>query len=331
MSLRNAPNHPAKKTPPLALRISITDRCPMRCLYCMPPAGVPKKNHDEILTFEEIARFVRVLKSAFDVSKVRITGGEPLIRTGVVDLISMLSGQGIDDLALTTNGQLLSEMADDLKRAGLKRVNVSLDSLDEATFRELTGGGRLQETLEGIGAAVHHGLLPVRLNAVVLRGINDTEVGALARFGIEHGCEMRFLELMPIGTAKGVWKDLFVPADEVRKGVEEAFRLEPLDHEAGQSSRNFRASDGQGRQGIIGFISPETQPFCLGCTRIRLTSTGRLISCLADGKGLDIRGLLRNNEPKSVPALQNIVSEMIACKGVRSAFETSRPMVDVGG
>jgi len=324
------PHRRRQHRPPLSLRISVTDRCQLRCVYCMPPTGVPKAHHDDILTFEEIVRFVRALRSRFRLDKVRITGGEPLIRPGIVDLVAMLAAEGIDDLALTTNGQQLAEMAGDLKRAGLRRVNISLDSLDEGSFAALTRGGRLHSTLNGIEAAVRAGLTPVKLNTVVLRDYNDTVVADIARFGLAAGCQVRFLELMPIGCAADA-PDLFVPVDEVRSRLEPHFSLEPLAHERSSSSRNFRASDAYGRRGTIGFIPSRTEPFCEGCRRIRLTSTGRIVSCLALGEGPNVQALLGRSDPAAGRELADIVATELAGKCARTAFRTHRPMAAVGG
>ena len=315
----------------LSLRISVTDRCQLRCSYCMPPEGVPKKSHSDILSFENIVRFVRTLKSSFGISKVRITGGEPLIRPGIVELIRLLSREGIADLALTTNGQQLADMAGDLKRAGLHRVNVSLDSLDERIFWKLTGGGRLQRSLEGIQAALRNGLTPLKINMVVLRGINDHEVSSLARFGLEHGCQVRFLELMPIGCAKEKFDELFVGAQETHQSLEKGFSLKEIASQPSQSSRNFRAWDRDGREGMIGFISPTTKPFCQNCKRVRLTSTGQLIACLAKGSGPSVRKLLQDDTPRARRALQQLVSEQLCQKRSDRKFHTHSPMVAVGG
>ena len=320
-----------RKSAPLSLRISVTDRCQLRCSYCMPADGVPKISHSEILSFEEIIRFVRMLKSSFDLAKVRITGGEPLVRPGIIELVRLLSAEDIADLALTTNGQELAQMANDLKRAGLRRVNVSLDSLDDQTFWNITGGGQLQQSLAGIRAALRNRLTPLKINMVVLRGINDQEVSALARFGLERGCQVRFLELMPIGCAKEMFADLFVPAWEVRERLESCFSLTAIAPQPGQSSRNFQASDCLGRKGIIGFISPTTEPFCQDCRRVRLTSTGQLISCLAKGCGPSIRNLLRDNTPTATRALHRLVAEQLCQKRSDRKFHTHSPMVGVGG
>ncbi|KKO11076.1 hypothetical protein LCGC14_0015520 [marine sediment metagenome] len=318
---------------PVSLRISVTDRCQVRCFYCMPPEGVPACDHADVLRFEQIVRFVRAVKDHLGLSKAHLTGGEPLVRAGIVDLVSMLAAEGVDDLALTTNGLRLGEMAGDLRAAGLNRVNVSLDSLAEHTFASLTGGGSLQDVLTGIETALAEGLTPVKLNVVVLKGVNDHEVVGLAEWGLQRGCWVRFLELMPIGFAQRQHKDLFVPASEIRKRLEQIFTLEPLAETCGASSRNFMATarDSAGRSGIIGFITPETEPFCRGCRRLRLTSTGRLIACLAQDHGAEIRELLGDAGPAAEQELKETVTHLLGLKGPRTSFPEDRVMSTVGG
>jgi len=313
---------------PLSLRISVTDRCQLRCVHCMPPEGVAKLSHEDILTFEEILYFVRVVKARFDLSKVHVTGGEPLVRAEIVRLIRMLAGEGIPDLVLTTNGQALSGKAHDLRRAGLRRINVSLPSLDEKTYAELTRGGALGRTLRGIAEAQEAGLSPVKLNTVVLRGWNDGEIERLAAFALERGCTIRFLELMPIGCARALAADRFVPAAEIRRRVESAFALTPLAYEPGRSSRDFTAEDRRGRRGVVGFISSETQPFCVGCARLRLTSTGEVIGCLSRGRGSSVRKFLQSNQDGRIAAA---IRRVLADKARRPDFCSRRPMVAVGG
>jgi GTP 3',8-cyclase len=313
---------------PVSLRLSVTDLCDLRCFYCMPPGGVEQKDHDAILRFEEIVWFVRFLKAHFGLKKVRITGGEPLIRRGVVDLIGRLAAVGLDDLALTTNGQHLPDMAAELRDAGLDRINVSLDSLVPDRFHEITRGGGLQRTLAGIEAALATGLSPVKLNTVVLRGVNDDEVGTIARFALAHGCPVRFLELMPVGCGRPVFDELFVAASEVRQRLEESLVLTPKSITPGSSSREFSAVDGHGRQGVVGFISAVTHPFCSECSRLRLTADGQLIGCLADGIGTSIRDLLG---PGGEDELVRVTHSVLESKRRCSTFASRRPMVAVGG
>lgn len=315
----------------VSIRLSVTDRCQMRCLYCMPREGVSTVAKAEVLSFEEMAAFVRAVRSSFPVSKVHITGGEPLVREGVVRLTAMLSAQDVGQLALTTNGQLLSRYARPLRAAGLTRVNVSLDSLVGETYRRLTRGGTLERTLEGIHTALECGLTPVKLNVTVLRGINLPELADIARFALRTGCTVRFLELMPIGPATERHSEWFVPAYEVRTALQAEFELEPIGEEAGGSTRQFRMTDRAGNSGTVGFISSLTAPFCKGCSRIRLTSTGQLIGCLAMGSGRDIRELLREDGAENRRRLLECVGKALAAKRNGRRFVTTRPMVEVGG
>ena len=321
----------APRRQPLSLRISVTDRCQLRCVHCMPPDGVAKLPHEDILTFEEILYFVRVAKARFDLFKVHVTGGEPLVRANVVRLIRMLAAEGIPDLVLTTNGQDLAGKANALRRAGLRRINVSLPSLDEKTYAALTRGGALRRTLRGIAGAQAAGLAPVKLNAVIFRGWNDGEIERLAAFALESGCTIRFLELMPIGCARALAADRFVPAAEIRRRIEGAFALTPLAYEPGRSSRDFMAEDRHGRRGVVGFVSSETEPFCVGCARLRLTSTGEVVQCLARGAGLPVRDLLRRPSPSAERALVKALESLLVQKCARESFSTARPMVAVGG
>jgi len=316
---------------PVSLRISVTDRCDERCLYCRPAEGVTLVPRRDVLRFEEIIRFVRAVKADFGLSKVRLTGGEPLIRRGLADLVRRLSLEGIGDLALTTNGQRLADMAAVLCRAGLRRVNVSLDTLDRTTYRRLTRGGNLSRTLAGIEAARACGLKPVKLNMVVLRGINDHEVVPLARFGIERGCEVRFLELMPIGVAAPSHERWFVSSAEVREQVARAMELVPLAEEPDRASRSFLARDAAGRSGRIGFVSPCSEPFCRTCRRLRLTATGRLLGCLGQTRGIDVRALLRGSGEPDETLLCGAVEEALRLKRGGRRFAEQELMVRIGG
>jgi len=316
---------------PISLRLSITDRCQLHCLYCAPPNGVEEPSLSEILDFEEIIRFVRMVKRCFGVSKVHITGGEPLLRPGVTDFVAMVAREKIADLALTTNGQLLGTMATDLKRAGLHRVNISLDSLNAATFRWLTRGGELRHTLAGIEAALHCGLAPVKLNVTVLRNVNSYELVDIARFGLERGCQVRFLELMPIGPAAERFGDLFVPSAEVLTNLGEAFDLKPAPPPSSKSSWNYLARDRRGRKGIIGFISSQTAPFCHDCRRLRLTATGQLIGCLARGEGPNIRPFLRDGDSCDREPLVEAIHNTLRLKRNAGRFSTRELMARVGG
>ncbi len=316
---------------PVSLRVSVTDRCDLRCIYCLPPGGATLAAHDDVLRLEEIVEFVGIIQRRFGLTKVHLTGGEPLVRRGIVDLVRMLADAGAPDLAMTTNGLSLREMALPLRQAGLGRINVSLDSLQAETYRALTRGGDLGRVLDGIAAAGLVGFEPVKFNTVVLRGINDREVVPIAQFGIERGCAVRFLELMPIGVAQAGYKDRFVSSAEVRAQVASAFELRALPPVPGGSSRNYRAIDADGRQGVVGFISPCTEPFCAGCRRLRLTATGRLLGCLAQAEGPQVRRLLPARTPEDEAHLAEAVEQALRLKRNARRFDEQRLMGRVGG
>lgn len=297
----------------------------------MPPEGVTKLAHADILSFEEIVRFVAAMNQAFDVSKVHLTGGEPLIRRNICDLISAIAREGISDIALTSNGQRLAELAPALRKAGLNRVNVSLDSLDQQVYTQLTRGGIVEKTLEGIKEAARANLQPIKLNVIVLRGYNDLEIPRLVRFAFENHFHMRFLELMPIGCAGISFDRLFIPVSEIREKLEKCVQLVPLDYKRGNSSQDFSAVDADGRFGTVGFIASHTRPFCNGCTRMRLTSTGQLVTCLATGEGIDAGHYLRSGSEDDISLLQHLVARELDSKCVRGAFTTERSMAHVGG
>ncbi|MHC4563313.1 MAG: GTP 3',8-cyclase MoaA [Planctomycetota bacterium] len=315
---------------PISLRISVTDRCQHRCLYCMPAEGVPKCSHDEIVSFEEIVRFVRTVQSHLGVTKVHLTGGEPLVRANIVDLVDQLARIEAEDLALTTNGHGLRELAPRLKRAGLKRINISLDTLSPETFCNLTRGGRLQDTMAGLDAALQCGLTPIKLNTTVLRGINDHEVVPLVRFAMASRCEIRFLEVMPIGPAQQHFDRWFVSSAEVRAALSQAFELVEDSRRPGVSARPYRITDGQAHT-TVGFISSNSQPFCAGCRRLRLTAAGQLVGCLAMGEGPNIRSLLASTRPAAQELLVEQVLQALRLKRTDYTFVTENLMSHTGG
>jgi len=275
------------------LRISVTDRCNIRCFYCMPDENLRFLPRREILSFEEIARVAHVA-AALGVNKLRLTGGEPLVRSNLAELVRMLAGiEGIDDLALTTNGILLAEQAQQLKDAGLQRVNVSLDGLSEETFRRIARRDGLDRVLAGIHAACRVGFQKIRLNAVAIRGITEDEVVPLGRFAREHGLEMRFIEFMPLDAEQHWQSEQVLGGEEIRRILEDEFGpLVPVDRpDPSQPAVDFVFADGAGR---IGFINPVTQPFCRDCNRLRLTAEGKVRNCLFSIEEWDARALLRS-------------------------------------
>ena len=279
-----------------ALRISVTDRCNFRCTYCMPREAFgpdhPFLPKGEILSFEEIERLARVF-IGLGVRKIRLTGGEPLLRRDLPVLIARLAAlPGLEDLAMTTNGGLLSELAPALRQAGLHRLTLSLDTLRPERFRELCDTTiPLAKVLAGLEAAVAAGFPPPKLNCVLQRGINDDEVEALAAFARERGHTLRFIEFMDVGTTNG-WKlDAVVPAAEVRARLASHWPLAPVEESPdGRVAERWRYQDGRGE---VGFIASVTAPFCGGCDRARLSAEGRLYACLFAAEGLDLRGYLR--------------------------------------
>ncbi len=315
----------------VSLRISVTDLCQYRCLYCTPPEGVQLFSRWRILRYEEMLAFVRIVKKHLGLAKVRITGGEPLVRADVVDFVGMLAKEGIEDLALTTNGRLLAKLAPELCRAGLKRVTVSLDSLSAETYGQITRGGDLQAALDGIEAAQRVGLSPVRVNTTVLRGINDSEIVPLAGFAIEHGLTLRFIELMPLGYVAQNFQRWFFSSQEVLEALGREFEVQALLRGGGSSSREYSIRDSAGRGGTIGVISSTSQPFCCDCNRLRLTATGELIGCLAKGEGDTVLPLLRTEGAINEAQILRHAQEAMQQKRRGTDFSSDRNMVKVGG
>ena len=280
------------------LRISVTDRCNFRCCYCMPRdvfgTDFPFMKTSELLTFEEITRLTKLF-AGLGVRKVRLTGGEPLLRHGIERLVEQLTGiDGIDEVAMTTNGSLLAKRARSLRDAGLARVTVSLDSLDPEIFRAMSDVKiPVTRVVEGIAAAAAAGLTPVKINAVVKRGVNEGQgILDLAAFGRDHGYVVRFIEFMDVGATNGWQLDEVVPAAEIVETINAAWPIEPLDPDyVGEVAARYRYLDGVGEVGVITSIS---QPFCGTCTRARLSAKGELYTCLFAGLGHDLRTPLRN-------------------------------------
>ena len=319
-----------RKKSPVSLRISVTNRCQARCLYCTPEKYL-KRNLKDVISFEEILRFVRTLDRRYEVEKVRITGGEPLLRNGLVDLIGTLSDMGIGDIALTTNGQSLKKQARSLKTAGLKRVNISLDSLNPETFTKLTRGCELSRTLDGIDTAIALGLTPVKINMVVMKDVNDGDIGEMANFGIERGVQVRFLELMPIGITDEQFKTWFVSSEVVMKRLSKTYAFTPLPVGVSHSSRNFTIENEQGKTGIVGLISPTTVPFCTGCRRLRLKADGKLVGCLARNNEYDIRPLLKDDQSVESPLFAETIETALHTKNGYGCFSNKIPMAEIGG
>ena len=276
------------------LRISVTDRCNFRCRYCMPEEGMVWMDKRELLTYEEIER-IAVIFSELGISKVRLTGGEPLLRRDLHLLIEMISNiPGIDDLALTTNGFLLTEQAYKLADAGLNRINISLDSLDQTKFNLITRRNYFDKVWKGIETVETLGICPIKINVVLVRGINDDEILNFAHLARDRPLIIRFIEFMPIGADDGWSNDKVVPSEEIIEIMERGLgkKLVQTENPKSQAAEEFMFEDGVGN---IGFISSVSQPFCSQCNRVRITSDGKLRTCLFSQKETDLKRLIREN------------------------------------
>lgn len=276
------------------LRISLTDRCNFRCFYCLPNGEPPLARKETILTFEEIARVSRIFVS-LGVEKIRLTGGEPLIRRNVPTLVAALAGlkPGLKDIALTTNGFDLPRHAAALKAAGLDRVTLSLDSVDENNFKAITGVDALRKVLDAVASARSHGFHPLKLNAVIVRGRNDHEITALAEFARREDVGMRFIEFMPLDSGHEWDQSLVVSGREIVAAIEDKFPLELIQDDRGsETAWKYRFADGS--PGEIGIIAPVTEMFCGACSRIRLTADGQIRTCLFSTVEHDLRSVVRS-------------------------------------
>ena len=279
------------KRPVKDLRISVTDRCNFRCTYCMPLDEYEWIDKKEILTFEEITRLAK-LAIEFGVEKIRLTGGEPLVRQDLPLLVEKLSAlEGLKDLCLTTNGALLSERIQALKQSGLRRVNISIDTLDGEKFKRMTKRGDLSKVLEGIFAAKSAGLAPIKLNAVVERGVNDDDIIPLVEFSREHGFALRFIEYMDVGNSNNWTSAKLISKKEIIEKIHARYPLREIGRDQGSApSVDYEFVDGRGDIGVIASV---TEPFCGSCTRLRLTADGKIVTCLFSQLGHDVKGLMR--------------------------------------
>ncbi len=315
------------------LRISVTDRCNIRCFYCMPEEGGQYAPKQEILSFEEMARFVGVA-AGLGIRKLRITGGEPLARKDLHRLIEQLVDiEGIEDIALTTNAVLLGAQAKDLYAAGLRRLNVHLDTLDRERFRQITRRDELPRVLESIDIAQQMGFGPIKLNAVAVKGLNEADIVPMARFGRERGIEVRFIEFMPLDH-QGIWdKQQVLTMDQMLERLAGEFGelVAVPDQDPRAPATEFRYADGQGR---VGFIASVSKPFCLNCNRVRLTSDGKLRYCLFAVEEMDVRALLRAGDDAGVAAAirENLMRKWIGHEiGSTQFVAPPRPMYAIGG
>ncbi|MEX2142740.1 MAG: GTP 3',8-cyclase MoaA [Pirellulales bacterium] len=316
------------------LRISVTDRCNIRCFYCMPAENVRFRPKHEILTFEEIVRFASVAVG-LGISKLRLTGGEPLVRHNLPDLVAPLARMpGVDDVALTTNGILLREQATALKQAGLHRLNISLDALTETVFEQIARRPGLEKVLDGIQAAIEAGFQRIRLNAVSIHGLTEGEIVPLAHFARQHRLELRFIEYMPLD-ADGQWRhEDVLSGDEVRAILDDQVgELGPVrDQDPSQPATDYEYRDGGGR---VGFINAVTQPFCAACDRLRLTAEGQIRNCLFSTVEWDARRVMRSggSDEELAELLQTCVAAKKAGHGIDTPdfVRPERAMYQIGG
>jgi cyclic pyranopterin phosphate synthase len=317
-----------------SLRISVTDRCNIRCFYCMPQEDVRFLPRSEILTFEEIERFVRVV-ARMGVRKLRLTGGEPLVRAELPRLVERLAAiPQIQEIALTTNGILLAEQAADLKRAGLTRINISLDTLSVETFRRISRRDGLDRVLAGIEAARAAGFTGIRLNAVAIRGITEEEVVPLVEFACQRGMQMRFIEFMPLDADNQWEQQRVLSGEEIRRRIEDALGpLVPMERpDPSQPASEYVLADGSGS---VGFINPVSEPFCQSCNRLRLTAEGQVRNCLFSTVEWDARALLRGGG--SDEELAQLVRDCVWAKKPGHGIDTfefvkpARAMYQIGG
>jgi cyclic pyranopterin phosphate synthase len=313
------------------LRLSVTDRCNLRCVYCMPADGVRKVRHQDILSYEELM-LLSETAVGIGIEKIRITGGEPLVRKGILGFLGNLSKiPNLRQLVLTTNGMLLPEMAEDLRKAGVQRLNISLDSLRPDTFTRITRCGDLERVLAGIRAAEEAGF-PIKLNMVVMGGINDDEVVDFAGLTLTKPYTVRFIEYMPTMDTPD-WRSLVVPGEEIIRRIARAYDVQPLDREDYLSgpSRNYRID---GAVGAIGIITPISSHFCRECNRIRVTSSGMARGCLFDNTEYDLKTILRKGDRASLEGALREIVERKPGKGLLSQTDSIREPFDmskVGG
>ncbi|MCL6472299.1 MAG: GTP 3',8-cyclase MoaA [Firmicutes bacterium] len=309
------------------LRISVTDRCNLRCYYCMPKEGIHQRPHCDILSYEEIKRFAVAAVSA-GMSKIRLTGGEPLVRKDVVKLVEMLAAiPNLKDISLTTNGVLLPRFGADLKRAGLQRVNISLDSLDPKVYRKVTRVGNIEDALAGLNSALELGFDPVKINVVLMRGIND-EPKDFVRLIYDYPVHVRFIELMPVSMQD---PGLYVSIDELKVRLARYGLFETIGGPIGSGPANYVTF--QGALGTIGFISPISNHFCASCNRLRLTPDGKLRTCLFSDEEFDIKPVLRDNFSKEEIAsfIRGVLESKPEKHDIAERIKTNRLMYQIGG
>jgi GTP 3',8-cyclase len=317
------------------LRVSLTDKCNLRCAYCMPPEGLDWLPSAELLTDDEVVRLIRVAVERLGVREVRFTGGEPLLRRGLVGIVARTAGlRPCPEISLTTNGIGLKRSAGALREAGLDRVNVSLDTLRPETFRKLARRDRLSDVLDGLAAAAEAGLGPVKVNAVLMRGLNDDEAAPMLRFCLDHGYELRFIEQMPLDAQHGWKRAEMVTADEILGALGREFALTP-DDPATRGSAPAEAFVVDGGPARVGVIASVTRPFCGNCDRVRLTADGQVRNCLFARTESDLRGPMRAgaSDADLASRWQRAVAVKLPGHGINdpSFLQPDRPMSAIGG
>lgn len=307
------------------LRVSVTDLCNLRCKYCMPKEGICKRDHDDILTLEETEEIIKVFVS-LGIDKVRITGGEPLVRKGILDLISNVGQlEGIKDFAITTNGLLLKRYAKDLKNRGLNRVNISLDTLNKNKYKEITRGGDLTKVLEGIDEARMVGLSPIKINTVLIGGFNDHEIRDFVNLTVKDNIDVRFIELMPIGEAQNWAIENFISNDIVLDKVRELMKIKGEDPSS--PAIYYKMPEGKGK---VGIINPITCKFCDYCNRVRITSTGKLKLCLHSDDEIDLKKVIREGKDLKEIILKEIYNKPES-HNLEEGQYIKRNMFEIGG
>src|SRR6185437_8732006 len=317
------------------LRVSLTDRCNLRCSYCMPPEGLDWLPKPELLTDDELVRLTGVAVELLGVTEVRFTGGEPLLRRGLPGIVARVAALGPrPEISLTTNGIGLNRLAEPLHQAGLDRVNVSLDTLRPERFQTLARRDRLDDVLAGLATAAATGLAPVKVNTVLMRGVNDDEAVPLLRFCLEHGYQLRFIEQMPLDAQHGWRRENMVTADEILAALSEEFLLTPDDPAARGSApaEAFTVNGGPARVGVIGSV---TRPFCGSCDRVRLTADGQVRNCLSAATESDLRGPMRSgaDDAELAAIWRRAVASKLPGHGINDPgfLQPSRPMSAIGG
>ncbi|HTL51680.1 MAG TPA: GTP 3',8-cyclase MoaA [Planctomycetota bacterium] len=317
------------------LRISVTDRCNMRCSYCMPDGDYAAAPREKLLSFEEIARVVGTLVNEYGVRHLRLTGGEPLVRKDLYKLVGQLARLPVADIAMTTNAVLLKGEARRLRDAGLNRLNISLDTLRQESLDQISPGTRLADILAGVDAAQTAGFTNIKFNAVLMRGINDDEILPLIRFAADRNGTMRFIELMPIGVMAGRHQQFLVPAAQIREVVQKEFEIREGQRPVGSPAMPYELTErATGRSLGFGIIASETEPFCMSCRRLRLTADGTFISCLFREQGADLRKWVRTEFASAAAAhaaFDALVEKSVALKPTTRLAMVKHAMVVVGG